>query len=280
MKIIRANTSGFCMGVKRAMQMAIETGKKTAETVYTLGPLIHNPQAIEYLKENGVEMISELQSVQAGNTIIIRAHGVPAEDFEALKNKRAHVIDATCPHVVTSQKQIKNYSDKGYHIIIVGDPEHPEIRSLQSFANNCSVIKDYEAALKIKNLEKIMVIAQTTYNAAEFVKISQMLKEKSENAIVCNSICMATSERQTEIKKLAAESDAVIIVGGKNSANTGRLAEIASEYCLNVKHIETIDELNASDYKDCKTIVVSAGASTPDFITDKVVEWLKGLNKA
>ncbi|MDD3000871.1 MAG: 4-hydroxy-3-methylbut-2-enyl diphosphate reductase [Candidatus Riflebacteria bacterium] len=278
MKIIRANTSGFCMGVKRAMQMAIETAKKTNETVYTLGPLIHNPQAIAYLKDNGVGMISDLQSVQPGNTIIIRAHGVPVENLETLKNKKAQIIDATCPHVVTSQKQIKNYSDKGYHIIIVGDPEHPEIRSLQSFAKSCSVIKDYKTALKITNLEKIMVIAQTTYNAAEFEKISKMLKEKSENAVICNSICMATSERQAEIKKLAAESDAVIIVGGKNSANTGRLAEIASEYCSNVKHIETEDELNAPDYKNCKTIVVSAGASTPDFITDKVINWLESLS--
>ena len=274
--IILAKTSGFCMGVKRAMQIALETAKTSESKVYTCGPLIHNPQAIEYLMENGVETILDWHQLKQG-TVIIRAHGMPIENIKDIESKGLKTVDATCPHVKTSQKQIKKYSELGYYIYIIGDKDHPEILSLQSFAKDYEVLNCIEAAKAVSHKEKIMVISQTTFNADEYKKISDILKQKADEAVICKSICQATFLRQNEIKQLASEADAVVIVGGKSSANTKRLAQIASEICKNTKHIETEDELNKEDFADCKTIAVSAGASTPDFITNKVIEFLKSM---
>ena len=277
MPIIKlAKTSGFCMGVKRAMQLAIETAKSSDSKVYTCGPLIHNPQAINYLKEQGVETSQDWHEITEG-TVIIRAHGMPKENIDEIEAKGLKTVDATCPHVKTSQKQIKKYSDLGYFVYIVGDHDHPEILSLQSFANNFEVIGNIEAAKAISHKDKIMVISQTTFNAEEYKAISSILKEKADDVKICNSICQATSLRQNEIKELASEADAVVIVGGKSSANTRRLAQIASEICPNTKHVETEKELNKEDFQNCKIIAVSAGASTPDFITNKVIEYLEKL---
>ena len=277
MEIILARTSGFCMGVKRAMQIALDTAGKTSQSVYTCGPLIHNPQAVDYLKENGVDSVADWQSVKEG-TIIIRAHGMPSGSIDRIKNQGLGVVDATCPHVVTSQRQIRRYSAEGYFIYIVGDPRHPEILSLQSFApGNHRLISDYGEAEAENPPEKIMVIAQTTYNADEFNKIAQLLKSRALTAIICDSICQATSERQEEIKRLAAEADAVVIVGGKASANTRRLAEIAQALCPRTFHVETEAELSAHDFTGVNRLVVSAGASTPDFITQRVIDFLTRL---
>lgn len=277
MPIIKlAKTSGFCMGVKRAMQIALETAKNNDSKVYTCGPLIHNPQAINFLKEQGVETSQDWRKIENG-TVIIRAHGMPKENIDEIESKGLKTVDATCPHVKTSQKQIKKYSDLGYFIFIIGDHDHPEILSLQSFAKEFQVLGNIEAANAVSHKDKIMVISQTTFNAEEYKAISSILKEKADDVKICNSICQATSLRQNEIKELASEADAVIIVGGKSSANTRRLSQIASEICPNTKHVETEEELNPNDFKNCKIIAVSAGASTPDFITNKVIEYLEKL---
>ena len=264
------------MGVKRAMQLALETAQNNNGPVYTCGPLIHNPQAIDYLKEHGVETSNDWRSITNG-TVIVRAHGMPTSETEEMLSKGLQTVDATCPHVKTSQKQIKKYSDLGYFIFIVGDKDHPEILSLQSFASEFQVLGNLEMAQKAPSKDKIMVISQTTFNVDEYKAISEVLKSKAKEAVVCNSICQATSLRQNEIKQLASEADAVVIVGGKSSANTRRLAQIAAEICANTKHVETEKELNAEDFKDCQTIAVSAGASTPDFITSKVIDYLQSL---
>lgn len=277
MKSIKlAKTSGFCMGVKRAMQLALETAQTTKEPVYTCGPLIHNPQAIDYLKEHGVETSNDWRSITNG-TVIVRAHGMPVSETDEMLSKGLKTVDATCPHVKTSQKQIKKYSNLGYFIFIIGDKDHPEILSLQSFASEFQVLGNIEMAKSAPSKEKIMVISQTTFNVDEYKAISDVLREKAKEIVVCNSICQATSLRQNEIKQLASEADAVVIVGGKSSANTRRLAQIAAEICSNTKHVETEKELNPEDFKDCQTIAVSAGASTPDFITNKVIEFLQNL---
>ncbi|HAE39774.1 MAG TPA: 4-hydroxy-3-methylbut-2-enyl diphosphate reductase [Candidatus Riflebacteria bacterium] len=277
MEIILARTSGFCMGVKRAMQIAINTAENSDQPVYTCGPLIHNPQAVAYLQEHGVDSVSDWQTVDGG-TIIIRAHGMPNGSIDKIREQGLGVVDATCPHVVTSQRQIKKYSEQGYFVYIIGDPRHPEILSLQSFAQeNHRLIADYAEAEKEQPPAKIMIIAQTTYNADEFNKIAQLLKSRAQNAVISDSICQATSERQKEIKRLAADADAVVIVGGKASANTCRLAEIARALCPRTFHVETEAELNRDDFAGVNRLVVSAGASTPDFITSKVIDFLKTL---
>lgn len=272
-----AKTSGFCMGVKRAMQLAIETAQNAKGRVYTCGPLIHNPQALDYLKEQGVETCDDWHSITDG-TLIIRAHGMSAQSIDEMSQKGLKSVDATCPHVKVSQKQIKKYSSLGYFIFIVGDKDHPEILSLQSFAEKYQVIASVGEAKALPAQDKIIVISQTTFNADEYKEISTILEEKAKEAVICNSICQATSLRQNEIKLLASEADAVVIVGGKSSANTKRLAQIATEICLNTKHVETEAELKAEDFKNCQTIAVSAGASTPDFITNRVIDFLSNLH--
>lgn len=276
-RILLARTSGFCMGVKRAMQLALQTAGRLPGRVYTCGPLIHNPQAVNYLRENGVETVKDWHGIPDG-TIIIRAHGMPAGHIEEIARQGLGIVDATCPHVVTSQRQIKKYSSLGYFIYIIGDSDHPEILSLQSFARDHAVIENIEKAQQAGTHDKIMVIAQTTFNEEEFARIAEILRSKAREAVVCNSICQATSERQQEIKQLAAEADAVVIVGGRSSANTRRLAEIAAGLCPRTFHVETEQELQLSDFAGCHTIVVSAGASTPDFITRKVIDLLSTLS--
>lgn len=264
------------MGVKRAMQIALQTAARTPERVFTCGPLIHNPQAVEHLRQNGVGIVKDWHTVQNG-TIIIRAHGMPADQIREIAAQGLGIVDATCPHVVTSQRQIKKYSDLGYHIFIIGDPDHPEILSLQSFAASQEVIATEHQASQVEMRPKIMIIGQTTFNEDEFNRIAATLKSRANEAVICDSICQATSERQQEIRQLAADADAVVIVGGKASANTRRLAEIAASLCTRTFHIETEDELDLSDFADCQTVVVSAGASTPDFITQKVMNFLGRL---
>jgi 4-hydroxy-3-methylbut-2-enyl diphosphate reductase len=277
MEVILAKTSGFCMGVKRAMQIALDTASQSNDPVYTCGPLIHNPQAVAFLQEHGIDSVADWQAVKKG-TVIIRAHGMPSGSIEQIKLKGLGVVDATCPHVVTSQRQIRKFSEQGYFIYIIGDPHHPEILSLQSFAgSNHRLLADYAAAEQEQPPAKIMIIAQTTYNAAEFDKIAQLLKSRAADAIICDSICLATSERQEEIKQLASSADAVVIVGGKASANTCRLAEIARAICPRTFHVETENELDSKAFAGVNRLVVSAGASTPDFITQKVIDFLKNL---
>jgi 4-hydroxy-3-methylbut-2-enyl diphosphate reductase len=273
MEIILAGTAGFCMGVKRAMQLALQTAKAFGKKVYTCGPLIHNPQAVEFLQKNGVESLENWHEIDSG-TIIIRAHGMPADEIEKMKQMGLGIIDATCPHVVTSQKKIKQYCEQGYFIVIIGDKNHPEILSLQSFApDRCRVISSKEEANSLQLAQKVMVIAQTTFNENEFKKIAEIFDH--EPNIICNSICQATSERQQEIQELAVHVDVVVVVGGKASANTRRLAEIAAEYCNRTYHVETEKELEKFNFRNVNRVAVTAGASTPDFITQKVIEFLK-----
>lgn len=264
------------MGVKRAMQMALQTAQISQGKVYTCGPLIHNPQAVEFLKENGVESLKNWRSINSG-TLIIRAHGMPADEIAEMKKLGLGIVDATCPHVVTSQKQIKKYSDSGYQIIIIGDKDHPEILSLQSFARpqQFQVISSMSEAQNLKIAEKVMVIAQTTFNAEQFKEITSQILEKNPQAVVCDSICQATSERQQEIMKLAAIVEAVVVVGGKESANTRRLAEIAAYYCKRTYHVETATELEKINFRNLSRVAVTAGASTPDFITKEVIDYLR-----
>ncbi|NLM16888.1 MAG: 4-hydroxy-3-methylbut-2-enyl diphosphate reductase [Candidatus Riflebacteria bacterium] len=277
-KIIKAQTSGFCMGVKTAIQKAVETGKSSKEPTHTYGPLIHNPQALQRLEKFNVHVAKDWRVLNSGN-LIIRAHGIPSDEMEEIKKSNLKVVDATCPHVKVSQKKITEYADKGYLIIITGDPNHPEMLSLKSFAPKHILISSLKDAKKLERQDKVMLISQTTFSKTEYENIAEHIKTISQEAVVADSICLATSQRQEEIRNLAKQADATVIVGGKESANTTRLAEIARTHCPNVFHIETAQELNPELMKSFETIAVSAGASTPDFITDEVIALLESLVK-
>ena len=274
-----AKTAGFCMGVKRAVDIVLEmASKKGHETIYTYGPLIHNPQTIELLRQRGIVPIIRpegLDEVPPGSLIVIRAHGIPPQEKKNITEKGFKIVDATCPKVTRVQSIIRKHASAGFTVLIVGDREHPEVNGLLGFAGDKGIIVG--SPEDIDNLpasKKVCVVAQTTQSLNVYNSIVQEVKKKFPEAVIFDTICDSTEKRQAEIETLADESDAVFVVGGKNSANTRRLAEIAKIKGNPTFHIETADELNGIDLESYRHIGVSAGASTPNWIISRVVDHL------
>lgn len=266
------------MGVKRAVQIALKTTRQDTR-IFTSGPLIHNRQAVEALQIKGIEAAVSSTEISSG-VLIVRAHGMPREEIEQLRSRGVNIVDATCPHVLSSQHKIKKYSDQGYFVVIVGDRRHPEIISLQSFAPaGHVVIETQDEVDQLPEAERAIVIAQTTFNEQEYEAISGLIRKRYGKCLVFDSICQATSDRQQEVHQLAGTVDAVVVVGGKNSANTRRLAEIAHQRGIRSFHVETAVELNEEDFKDFTHVGVTAGASTPNWITADVINRLKGFGR-
>ncbi len=274
-----AKTAGFCMGVKRAVEMVLEmASNREHATIYTYGPLIHNPQTIELLRERGIVPIkrsAELEGAPPGSSVVIRAHGIPPREREEIEEKGFTVIDATCPKVTRVQMIIRKHASTGFTVLIAGDREHPEVNGLLGFAGDAGVIIGAPADVDaLPSFEKVCVVAQTTQSLNVYNEIVAKVKERFPAAVIFNTICDSTEKRQTEIETLAAQSDAVFVVGGKNSANTRRLAELATIKNKPTFHIETAAELQGLDLDPYRQIGVSAGASTPNWIIDRVVDHL------
>lgn len=280
MKILIAEEAGFCFGVKRAMKMtervvAQDCGE--GEKIYTFGPLIHNPQVISRLQEKGVAVANELEDIQNG-TVIVRTHGVAPQRMAELKERVNHVIDATCPYVTKSQSYASQLHIEGYHVLIVGDQNHPEIRGVIGFINdNYTVIKTVEEAEQLKFYPKLGVIAQTTFNVGKFNAILSKLSDKANEVRIFNTICDDTFVRQRSAAVLASQADVMIIVGGRNSANTNKLVEICRSIQSRTYHIEEVREIEQIDFQDVKNVGITTGASTPDWLIADVVERLKNL---
>jgi len=281
MGIKLANTAGFCMGVKRAVDMVLDMARhKGQETIYTYGPLIHNPQTIELLRKRGIVPIRDLDGIASappGATMIIRAHGISPAERKKIKEKGFRVVDATCPKVAHVQAIIKKHAAAGFTILIAGDREHPEVNGLLGFAGDAGIVLgSLEEARHLPKLGKVCVVAQTTQNLEEYAAIADSVRKQYPETVIFDTICDSTERRQTEIKELAAAADAVFVVGGLNSANTRRLAELAKLQGKPAFHIETAEELQAIDIEPYRLIGVSAGASTPNWIIDRVVNHLTG----
>jgi (E)-4-hydroxy-3-methyl-but-2-enyl pyrophosphate reductase len=275
-----ASTAGFCMGVKRAVDVVLDIARnKGDEKVYTYGPLIHNPQTVELLKKRGIIPISHIDEIEEG-TIVVRAHGISPQEREKIKEKGLKIFDATCPRVARVQSIIKKHSSIGYTVIIVGDKEHPEVAGLLGYAyGNGVVVGSKDEVNALPPFNKVCVVAQTTQNSDQYGEIVERLREKFSDVVVFNTICDSTEKMQAEIKDLSAEMDGIIIVGGKNSANTRRLVMTAKQKGTPTFHIETMEELKGIDIKKYKKIGVSAGASTPNWITDGVIDYLTHYRK-
>ncbi len=281
MGIKLAKTAGVCMGVKRAVDMAIEMARhKGQETIYTYGPLIHNPQTVELLQERGIvpiRSLDEFTNAPAGAAMIIRAHGISPAERKKIKEKGFHIIDATCPKVAHVQAIIRKHAAAGFTVLIAGDREHPEVNGLLGFAGETGiVIGSPDEVDGLPDCPKVCVVAQTTQSLEEYAAICGRIRERFPEAVVFETICDSTEKRQAEIKALAAGTDAVFIVGGLNSANTRRLAELAKLQGKPAFHIETAEELARIDIEPYRRIGVSAGASTPNWIIDRVVDHLTG----
>jgi len=269
-----AEKAGFCFGVRRAVRMAYEAAERESGPVFTLGPLIHNPQVVERLREKGVEVASNHMEIPEGATVIIRSHGVPLEVMEHLNERGIRVIDATCPFVKKAQDIVAHLSGRGYGVVIVGDAQHPEVKALLSYGRDRAVIYP-----RLPSEGRVGVVSQTTQLLDRFLEcVSVIMRSMSFSELrVFNTVCQSTAERQSECRRLAKEADVMVVVGGRNSANTRKLVEIARSQGVSAHHIEVAKELNPSWFLGKRVIGIAAGASTPDWIIEEVVEEVKRM---
>lgn len=279
MDIVRASVMGFCMGVRRAVEAAektIEEYKGKDCKMFSLGPLIHNPAVLEEFRKDGMEVLEEsnLAAVKEGCPVVIRAHGTCPQIVETLEKKGAVVIDATCPRVRQSQIRVREWSQKGYSVVVAGDKNHGEVTGISGyFDENCGgqfyVVQSEEDAAKISVSGKLMLLAQTTFSFEKYEKIKNVLIKIYPEIKIFDSICPATKERQKALLELKGAADGILVIGGKNSANTKRLFESAEKIYSRAALIEEPDEI-PQDFFELGKVALTAGASTPDWIIDRV----------
>lgn len=296
MEVIRAEILGFCSGVRRAVNAASEAldenEKKNGEgVVYTFGPLIHNPTVLEKLSERGLKVCSEkdFENLKEDDTVLIRAHGVPPEIENSLKEKVKTVINATCPLVTMSQKKAADFASKNYNIIFAGDKNHGEVIGIEGYAvesykkngfePNFILVRD-EADMKslfvnkrIDLNRKTVLLSQTTFSIPIFEKLTEFLKEKISDVEIVSSICPATHERRVALERLCKEVEGVLVIGGKTSANSNRLYAAAQKLCKKTAFIETEKEI-PDEFFSLGKVGITAGASTPDDVIDAVEKCL------
>jgi 4-hydroxy-3-methylbut-2-enyl diphosphate reductase len=274
MKMKVAQSAGFCFGVKRAVNLAFEIAKKSKKPVYTLGPIIHNPQVVAQLEACGVRAVNSLSGIKKG-TVIIRSHGVHPRVMAGLRKKGIRIVDATCPFVTKAQKAAALLKSENRQVVIVGEAEHPEVAALKGYAGPNSVVYNNN---HFKVQKKLGVLAQTTLSAGDFIEALISFGRKAEDIHIINTICQATKVRQQDTMRLAKDSDVMIVVGGRNSANTSRLLELCRKAGRPAYHVETERELKAKWFQNCSKAGVTAGASTPDSMVKKVVDRIKELS--
>jgi len=276
-RLIIAKSAGFCFGVKRAMDIAKEAAKKYPKDLYTLGPLIHNPQAVEFLGNLGVKVKKRIEYIPRG-TVIFRSHGVSLKDLMKAREKKLRIIDATCPIVKRAQLYATYFDRQGYDLLIVGDAEHPEVEAIRSYIKKrVDVVEDVAAAKKLGPWTKLGIIAQTTQTFSRFKEIVAVCLERTKELRVFNTICYATTLRQMETVEIARKVDCMVVIGGHNSGNTQRLAAICREIQPHTYHIETAKELHPRRLVRREKIGLTAGASTPSWIIKEVELRIRGL---
>jgi len=278
LRVKLAKTAGFCMGVRRAMNIVLDAANKKEGRIYTYGPLVHNPQAIEMLKQKGVEILGDNKVSNA--TVVMRAHGVSPLERKKIKEAGNVLCDATCPHVARAQAIIKKEIKEGYKAVIIGDRGHAEVNGLLGHAEGNGFVVENAAEVKnLPDMDRACVIAQTTQDRKIFSETVEEIKKKIPDVRVFDTICDSTNMRQREVLELAKEVDAMVIVGGKNSANTKRLYEISLSTGVPSFHIERDDELDHLGLQRYENIGVMAGASTPNWVINKVIDRIKYLLK-
>jgi 4-hydroxy-3-methylbut-2-enyl diphosphate reductase len=272
LEVIVAKHAGVCFGVKRAIDMAFKAARKYRDHVYTIGPLIHNPQVVEQLRKVGVTVKGGIADI-AGGTVIFRSHGVPFHLAERAREKGLRIVDATCPFVKRAQKFARSLSRKGYLVIIVGDKSHPEVKGLKSYVEGDTVVVGAPKELAHwAGGKKVGVVAQTTQSLENFREIVSLCLEKAGEIRAYNTICDATALRQEEALDLARKVDGMIVIGGHNSANTKRLAEICRRILGDTYHVERAEELKPPWFRRKRRIGVVGGASTPSWVIEEITE--------
>ena len=277
MKILIAKKAGFCMGVRRAVEMVLDAPNKHENPICTFGPLIHNPQVLDLLREKNICTLEHIPECATG-TVLIRAHGVPPQTKQNLKKAGYKIIDATCPRVIKVQTIIRKHAKKDYASIIIGDKDHPEVIGLLGYADGKGFVVDNLDNLdSLPSFEKAIIVAQTTQNTLFFEEIKKWANNKFPHYKIFDTICDSTAKRQAEVQNLADSVDAVIVVGGQNSGNTKRLAEISKKTGKPTYHIETESEIDVDALSEAKCIGITAGASTPNWVIKKIYRTLEAL---
>ncbi len=271
MNVRVARTAGFCFGVKRAIQKAFETAGGQGK-VFSLGPLIHNPQAVERLRNRGVRVIGEPAEAEAGSVVIVRSHGVSPDVERRLSEKGVTIVDATCPFVKKAQNHAVRLRENGYQVVIVGERDHPEVMGIRGYAGEDALVigpDDNPELLGFRG--KVGIIAQTTQSLTVLQNVVSAAVAQASTVKVHNTICDATRQRQRESIALAGDVDVMLVVGGKNSANTKRLKTLCEEKGVRAFHVETADEIDTAWFNPTdRTVGITAGASTPEWIIEDV----------
>lgn len=274
MEVVLAKSSGFCFGVKRAVDRVYEQLAENKK-IYTYGPIVHNDDVVADLEEKGVKVLNtkeELTELTEGS-VVIRAHGVPKEIYEIMEQKNIECIDATCPFVKRIHKIVEKESAEGRRIIVIGNAKHPEVEGIRGWCKTpATVIESREEALQFNGSkdDKYCVVSQTTFNYKKFQELVEIIRKKGYDIIVLNTICNATEERQTEARAIAKEAEAMIVIGGRSSSNTQKLFEICKMECENTYYIQTLDDLDLTKLKSIDNVGITAGASTPNNIIEEV----------
>ena len=279
MKVTLAKSAGFCFGVKRAVEMVYkeaETGKK----VYTLGPIIHNEQVVQDLEQKGVRVIDTPEELSKAEdaTVIIRSHGISADVYHQLEDKKVRIVDATCPFVSKIHRIVEKKYQEGSCIVIVGNANHPEVEGINGWCNGAATVIGSVSEAENYSQEparKLCVVAQTTFNYKKFKDIVDIFSKKSYDIDVMNTICNATEERQTEAAAIAGDSDAMIVIGGKHSSNTQKLYEICKNVCPDTHFIQKLDDLDLKQFQSFRSVGITAGASTPNTIIKEVQSYVR-----
>ena len=278
----RAEKMGFCFGVKEAVELA-ET-IKSDQKIYMLGMLVHNEQVIEQLEAKGIKIVTEEEvlegkdEINEGDSVIIRAHGTIKKIYEILNQKNVRIYDVACIFVKRSREELIVHEKNGYEIIFIGDKFHPEVRGIISFGNDVKVVKDFERLRKFKfeKSKKYYLLAQTTLNKNLYREITEYIDEKYSNCKIGNTICGATFERQKAVEKLSKEVDVMLIIGGKNSSNTKKLYNISRKINEKSYLVQTYEDIDFKWFEEGNKIGITAGASTPDEIVEKIESILLG----
>src|SRR5216110_1377540 len=280
MEVLLANEYGFCFGVERAVEM-VEDALGVGAPVRTLGPLIHNTQEMQRLECEGVATVEEPAEVSKNEIAVIRAHGVTPLVQLQLEARAAKVVDATCPFVTRVQRLAERAARQGRHVVVAGNPAHPEMIGVVGYApNNTFVVSDAGEVEKLPPLHAPLVVSQTTLKLKTFLEVAEAVRAKADaEPQVVNTICSATRDRQDAARALAGQVDAFYVIGGRHSSNSVKLLAVCQEQCNRSFLIETADEINADDLAGVNRVGVTAGASTPNWLIEQVVEKLRAIGQ-
>ena len=282
MKVILAETAGFCPGVKRAVNTVYKEAEHGCAPVDTFGPIIHNEAVVAELENRGVHVVDGEEALKGKTkgTLIIRSHGVSEHVYRKMEQCGCRIVDATCPYVLRIHNLVREYSENGYRIVIAGSKNHPEVEGICGWADpaRTTVVADRKdaEAMQVMPGEKLFVVAQTTFNFNKFQDIVEIFSKKGYDRVVRNTICSATEERQKEAAEISKSVDAMIVIGGKNSSNSRKLFEICLENCKNTYFVQTKNDLDRSKFQSFNCVGITAGASTPNNIIEEVQKYVRG----